>query len=106
MLLALPPSNPYLCLSSLLFLCYLRRFSSSPAEINPLWSVILQVQEIVFTADIGCAECQKKLANILSKMNESVVVNLLDKKVILTRKLQIPSSRVSTVKRLLGSSFR
>ncbi|XP_022968296.1 uncharacterized protein LOC111467567 isoform X3 [Cucurbita maxima] len=66
------------------------------------------VQEIVFTADIGCAECQKKLANILSKMNdtESVVVNLLDKKVILTRKLQIPSSRVSTVKRLLGSSFR
>uniref|UniRef100_A0A9I9D324 HMA domain-containing protein n=1 Tax=Cucumis melo TaxID=3656 RepID=A0A9I9D324_CUCME len=27
------------------------------------------VQEIVLTADIGCAECQKKLADILSKMN-------------------------------------
>ncbi|XP_022945538.1 uncharacterized protein LOC111449743 isoform X2 [Cucurbita moschata] len=87
------------------FSLYLRRFSSSPAEINALWSVILQVQEIVFAADIGCAECQKKLANILAKMNESVVVNLLDKKVILTRKLQIQTSRVSTIKRLLGSSF-
>ncbi|XP_038892707.1 uncharacterized protein LOC120081691 [Benincasa hispida] len=65
------------------------------------------VQEIVLTADIGCAECQKKLANILSKMNdtESVVVNLLDKKVILTRRLQIPS-RISTIKRLLGSPCR
>ncbi|CAK9316852.1 unnamed protein product [Citrullus colocynthis] len=65
------------------------------------------VQEIVLTADIRCAECQKKLANILSKMNdtESVVVNLLDKKVILTRRLQVPS-RVSTIKRLFGYSCR
>ncbi|XP_022150612.1 uncharacterized protein LOC111018707 [Momordica charantia] len=72
------------------------------------------VQEIVLTADIRCPECQNKLANILSKINdtESVVVNLLEKKVILTRRLQVPStcsnssSKVATIKRLLGSSFR
>ncbi|KGN52069.1 hypothetical protein Csa_009028 [Cucumis sativus] len=79
--------------------------ASSLASIESL--TLPLVQEIVLTADIGCAECQKKLANILSKMNdtESVVVNLLDKKVILTRRSQIPS-RVSTIRRLFASPCR
>ncbi|XP_062111163.1 uncharacterized protein LOC133822739 [Humulus lupulus] len=44
------------------------------------------VQEIVLSADIGCSECQKRIAEIMSRMSEteSVVVNVLDKKVTLT----------------------
>ncbi|XP_040996851.1 uncharacterized protein LOC121242913 isoform X1 [Juglans microcarpa x Juglans regia] len=44
------------------------------------------VQDVVLSADIGCAECQKRVADIMSRMNEiqSVVVSLLEKKVTLT----------------------
>lgn len=44
------------------------------------------VQEVVLSADIRCAECQKRVADIMARMNgtESVVVNVLEKKVTLT----------------------
>ncbi|XVE91410.1 hypothetical protein REPUB_Repub01dG0007100 [Reevesia pubescens] len=40
------------------------------------------VHEVVLSADIRCAECQKRIADIMSRMNEtdSVLVNLLEKK--------------------------
>ncbi|XP_042965907.1 uncharacterized protein LOC122299589 isoform X2 [Carya illinoinensis] len=41
------------------------------------------VQEVVLSADIRCAECQRRVADVMSRMNESVVVNLLEKKVII-----------------------
>ncbi|XP_059454165.1 uncharacterized protein LOC132184518 isoform X2 [Corylus avellana] len=42
------------------------------------------VQEVVLSADIRCAECQKRVADIMARMNDSVVVNVLEKKVTLT----------------------
>ncbi|KAK8537493.1 hypothetical protein V6N12_043653 [Hibiscus sabdariffa] len=45
------------------------------------------VQEVVISADIGCSACQKKIADIISRMNadtDSVLVNLLENKVTLT----------------------
>ncbi|KAL7171229.1 hypothetical protein ACSBR2_035970 [Camellia fascicularis] len=45
------------------------------------------VQEVVLLADFQCEECQKRVANIISKMNgetESVVVSVLEKKITLT----------------------
>ncbi|KAK8604410.1 hypothetical protein V6N13_099352 [Hibiscus sabdariffa] len=44
------------------------------------------VHEVVISADIGCADCQKKIADIISRMNDtdSVLVNVLENKVTLT----------------------
>lgn len=78
MLLALLPWSPYLCLLSLLFLsisCICLCGCNLMADDAPSW--FFQVQEIVLTADIRCAECQKKLANILSKMNGEFVLYFL-----------------------------
>ncbi|KAF8033102.1 hypothetical protein BT93_D1869 [Corymbia citriodora subsp. variegata] len=46
------------------------------------------MQEVVLSADIRCAECQKRVADVMSRMGEteSVVVNMLEKKVILSCK--------------------
>ncbi|XP_030485235.1 uncharacterized protein LOC115701558 isoform X1 [Cannabis sativa] len=54
------------------------------------------VQEIVLNADIGCSECQKRIAEIMSRMSEteSVVVNVLDKKVTLTCRYPMNVSKV------------
>ncbi|KAE9589438.1 putative heavy metal-associated domain, HMA [Lupinus albus] len=47
------------------------------------------VQEIVLSADMQCEKCQKRVSDIITKMNEteSVVVNVLEKKVTLTFRL-------------------
>ncbi|KAI4302227.1 hypothetical protein MLD38_038004 [Melastoma candidum] len=46
------------------------------------------VQVVVLSADMSCAECQKRVAEVMSRMNEteSVEVNVLEKKVILSCK--------------------
>ncbi|XP_030549288.1 uncharacterized protein LOC115754421 [Rhodamnia argentea] len=46
------------------------------------------MQEVVLSADIRCAECQKRVADVMSRMTEteSVVVNVLEKKVTLSCK--------------------
>ncbi|KAK8482792.1 hypothetical protein V6N11_024240 [Hibiscus sabdariffa] len=31
------------------------------------------VQEVVISADIGCSACQKKIADIISRMNDSFI---------------------------------
>ncbi|XP_057543177.1 uncharacterized protein LOC130821429 [Amaranthus tricolor] len=47
-----------------------------------------QVQEVVLSADVRCIECQKRIGDMISRFNEteSVVVNLLEKKVVITCK--------------------
>ncbi|KAJ8760773.1 hypothetical protein K2173_018885 [Erythroxylum novogranatense] len=62
------------------------------------------VQEVVLSADIRCAECQKRIAEIMSRMNEteSVLVNVLEKKVTLTCTspgLKVTSRQVAAVYR-------
>ncbi|CAN1137836.1 hypothetical protein LINPERPRIM_LOCUS23116 [Linum perenne] len=44
------------------------------------------MQEVVISADVQCAECQKRVADVISRMSgtESVTVNLLEKQVTLT----------------------
>ncbi|KAL5759176.1 hypothetical protein ACOSP7_017700 [Xanthoceras sorbifolium] len=75
------------------------------------------VQEVVLSADISCAECQKRVAQIMSRLNEteSVLVNVLEKKVTLTCRYpsvvevsaqqvaaiyRNPISKIATIKRL------
>ncbi|KAK8657607.1 hypothetical protein V6N13_035837 [Hibiscus sabdariffa] len=60
------------------------------------------VQEVVISADIGCSVCQKKIADIISRMNDtdSVLVNLLENKVTLTCTYpKLASSQVPVVYR-------
>lgn len=63
------------------------------------------VQEIVLSADIRCSECQKRIAEIMSRMSEteSVVVNVLDKTVTLTCRYPIvanvPARQVPALRR-------
>ncbi|GMI99922.1 hypothetical protein like AT1G68585 [Hibiscus trionum] len=78
------------------------------------------VQEVVVSADIGCAVCQKKIADIISRMNDtdSVLVNLLENKVTLTctypnlASTQVPVayrkpvSTMSIIKKFFRSSRR
>ncbi|XP_027907032.1 uncharacterized protein LOC114166477 isoform X3 [Vigna unguiculata] len=47
-----------------------------------------QVQELVLSADMQCEKCQRRVSDIIAKMNEteSVVINVLEKKVTLTFK--------------------
>ncbi|KAK4850362.1 hypothetical protein QYF36_006086 [Acer negundo] len=79
------------------------------------------VHEVVLSADIRCAECQKRVADIMSRLNdtESVLVNTLEKKVTLTCRYpgvvevstrhvaaiyRNPLSKIATIKRLFRSS--
>uniref|UniRef100_A0A5B6YH36 HMA domain-containing protein n=1 Tax=Davidia involucrata TaxID=16924 RepID=A0A5B6YH36_DAVIN len=62
------------------------------------------VQEVVLSADFQCAECQKRVADIISRMNggtDSVVVDVLEKKVTLTCRypniVKVPSQQVATI---------
>ncbi|KAK6921759.1 hypothetical protein RJ641_012266 [Dillenia turbinata] len=64
------------------------------------------VQEVVLAADFRCAECQKRVADMMSKMGgtESIVVNVLEKTVTLTCKypstiVQIPTKQVAPIHR-------
>ncbi|XP_022733541.1 uncharacterized protein LOC111287324 isoform X2 [Durio zibethinus] len=56
------------------------------------------VHEIVLSADIRCAECQRRITDIMSRMNDSVLINVLEKKVTLTGKnpgiVKLPSRQV------------
>ncbi|GMQ11266.1 hypothetical protein CsSME_00053960 [Camellia sinensis var. sinensis] len=50
-----------------------------------------KVQEVVIEADVQCIECQKRLADAISRMldtAESMVVHVSQKKVTLNRKSQ------------------
>lgn len=61
------------------------------------------MQEVVLSADIRCADCQKRLADIISRMNEteSISVNLSEKKVTLTCRyspvVKLPRQQVATI---------
>ncbi|GLU04761.1 hypothetical protein SLE2022_218930 [Rubroshorea leprosula] len=63
------------------------------------------VQEIVVSADIRCARCQKRVADIISRMKEteSVLVNVLEKKVTLTCQypgaVKLPSKQAPAIYR-------
>ncbi|XP_059649402.1 uncharacterized protein LOC132295239 [Cornus florida] len=64
------------------------------------------VQEVVISADFRCAECQKRVAHLISKMNgetESVVISVLEKKVILTctypHVVEVPPHQVAAIYR-------
>ncbi|XP_040997949.1 uncharacterized protein LOC121243958 [Juglans microcarpa x Juglans regia] len=65
------------------------------------------VQEVVLSADIRCAECQRRVADIMSRMNEiqSVVVNLLEKKVILRCK-NASAGKASTQEQAVATIYR
>ncbi|KAG8652254.1 hypothetical protein MANES_06G069950v8 [Manihot esculenta] len=108
--LALPLLNPY---QFLLFVLSLS-LSLSPYMLlfadclglkfisNVYGSCREQVQEVVLSADIRCAECQVRIAEIMSRMAEtdSLSVNLLEKKVILTCKypgVKVPTRQVAAV---------
>ncbi|XP_020213722.1 uncharacterized protein LOC109797955 isoform X2 [Cajanus cajan] len=71
------------------------------------------VQEIVISADMQCEKCRKRVADIITKMNEteSVEVNVLEKKVVLTFRLPTigkvisqPLPKVAIIKRIFRSS--
>ncbi|OIW04667.1 hypothetical protein TanjilG_07802 [Lupinus angustifolius] len=80
------------------------------------------VQEVVLSADMQCEKCLKRITDIITKMNvetESVVVNVLEKKVtltfrlskvgkVITRKIthinRNPLPKVAIIKRIFGSS--
>ncbi|XP_021593016.1 uncharacterized protein LOC110600459 isoform X1 [Manihot esculenta] len=66
--------------------------------------IFLHVQEVVLSADIRCAECQKRVAEIMSRMTgtDSVSVNVLEKKVTVTCRypgVKLPSKQVAAVYR-------
>ncbi|MBA0863601.1 hypothetical protein Goshw_023493 [Gossypium schwendimanii] len=56
---------------------------SMPLVSSPILSF---VHEVVYSANIRCAECQMRIADIISRMNDtdSVLVNVLENKVTLT----------------------
>ncbi|XP_027362747.1 uncharacterized protein LOC113870351 [Abrus precatorius] len=57
-----------------------------------------QVQEVVLSADMQCEKCQKRVTDIIAKMNvetESVMVNVLEKKVTLTFRLPTVSEVIT-----------
>ncbi|KAL9246177.1 hypothetical protein vseg_019745 [Gypsophila vaccaria] len=74
------------------------------------------VQEVVLSADLRCVECQKRINDVISRINEteSIMVSLSEKKVAITckyikaSKTQIDSqpwqSKMSLVKWMFGSS--
>lgn len=61
------------------------------------------VQEVVISADLRCTECQKRINSVISRFNaaemESVVVNLLEKKMVVTCKyVKAPSTQITTTR--------
>ncbi|XP_028768209.1 uncharacterized protein LOC114739248 isoform X2 [Neltuma alba] len=65
-------------------------FSISRATLASMESLSLPiVQEVVVFADMQCKNCQKRVSDIITKMNEteSLEVNVLEKKVTLTFRL-------------------
>ncbi|XP_058737739.1 uncharacterized protein LOC131609917 isoform X2 [Vicia villosa] len=76
------------------------------------------VQEVVLSADMKCENCQKRVSDIITKMNEteSIVVNVLEKKVILTFRIsstrhvgkvishKVVTPKVAIIKRICRSS--
>ncbi|KAF2298760.1 hypothetical protein GH714_026739 [Hevea brasiliensis] len=56
-----------------------------PLDTSP---TMLPVEEVVLAADIGCATCQKRMVDEISRIEdiESVVVHVFEKKVTLARK--------------------
>ncbi|OMO90258.1 hypothetical protein CCACVL1_07437 [Corchorus capsularis] len=63
------------------------------------------LHEVVLSADIRCEECQRRIADIMSRMNDtdSVLVNVLEKKVTLTCRypgiVNLPSRQVPVIYR-------
>ncbi|XP_022776968.1 uncharacterized protein LOC111318390 isoform X2 [Durio zibethinus] len=61
------------------------------------------VHEVVLAADIRCAGCQRRIADIMSRMSDSVLVNVLEKKVTLTCTypgiVKLPSRQVPVIYR-------
>ncbi|KAL7001191.1 hypothetical protein U1Q18_002345 [Sarracenia purpurea var. burkii] len=65
------------------------------------------VQEVVLLADFQCAQCRKKVDDIISKLNvetESVELSVVEKKVTLTcrsysRVVKVPALPVAAVRR-------
>ncbi|XVE53315.1 hypothetical protein DITRI_Ditri02bG0194300 [Diplodiscus trichospermus] len=63
------------------------------------------IHEVILSADIRCSECQRRIADIMSRMNEtdSILVNVLEKKVTLTSKypeiIELPSRQVPAIYR-------
>ncbi|KAF5751931.1 hypothetical protein HS088_TW02G00950 [Tripterygium wilfordii] len=81
-----------------------------------------QVQEVVLSADIRCARCQSRVAEIMSRMKEmdSVSVNVLEKKVTVTSRYPVvkappklvaalykkPLGKAAIIKHIFRSSLR
>ncbi|XP_043716897.1 uncharacterized protein LOC122664925 isoform X2 [Telopea speciosissima] len=77
---------------------------SSLASIESL-SVPL-IQEVVLSADLGCKNCQKRVAHAISLMDlttDSMVVDILEKKVTLTCISSIKGSKKASCKYLQES---
>ncbi|KAK4763224.1 hypothetical protein SAY86_008992 [Trapa natans] len=63
------------------------------------------MQEVVLPADIGCVECRKRIADVMSRMNEveSITVSVREKKVTLScgysypAKAMAPKQQLSTI---------
>ncbi|WJX63122.1 hypothetical protein P8452_48044 [Trifolium repens] len=56
------------------------------------------VQEVVLSADMQCEKCQKRVIDVITKMNvetESVEVNVLEKKVTLTFRLPTVAKEIT-----------
>ncbi|KAE9605683.1 hypothetical protein Lal_00025024 [Lupinus albus] len=67
-----------------------KAFPLSATSLASMESLSLpMVQEVVLSADMQCEKCLKRINDIIAKMNEteSVVFNVLEKKVTLTFRL-------------------
>lgn len=76
--LALLPLNHYPCLLfvfSLILWSWFWIFSHPPVDFGLVCaSCQCQVQEVVLSADIRCSECQKRVADMMSKLNGEISV--------------------------------
>ncbi|XP_038711281.1 uncharacterized protein LOC120005598 isoform X4 [Tripterygium wilfordii] len=103
----------------------LRRKSLQLDSASPQWNpcpCLLFVQEVVLSADIRCARCQSRVAEIMSRMKEmdSVSVNVLEKKVTVTSRYPVvkappklvaalykkPLGKAAIIKHIFRSSLR
>ncbi|CAJ2630745.1 uncharacterized protein LOC123900215 isoform X1 [Trifolium pratense] len=79
-----------------------KSFPLSGTSLASLESLSLPlVQEVVLSADMQCESCQKRVSDIITKMNaetESIEVNVLERKVILTFRISSSSTTVGKVK--------
>ncbi|KAK9676174.1 hypothetical protein RND81_11G059400 [Saponaria officinalis] len=97
--------------------------SEESSEVAPLSLAVMEsltlplVQEVVLSADLSCVQCQKRINDVISRINaetESITVSLCDKKVGITCKyikasktqinLQPWQSKVALIKWIFGSS--